>query len=123
MRREETPPSMGQDAGLIHDIPGAGGCRSVDRAGGGQDRGAQAASAGRTGTLMPNRPLDVLLAGLTLLTPVTIHLFFPVIPAVKADFSLSDAMAQLTFSVGVFALAFSTLVYGCLLYTSPSPRD
>src|SRR5437660_7920156 len=57
-----------------------------------------------------NRPLNVLLAGLTLLTPVTIHLFFPVIPAVKADFGLSDALAQLTFSVGVFALAFSTLI-------------
>jgi DHA1 family bicyclomycin/chloramphenicol resistance-like MFS transporter len=61
-----------------------------------------------------NRPLNVLLAGLTLLTPVTIHLFFPVIPAVKADFGLSDALAQLTFSIGVFALAFSTLVYGAL---------
>lgn len=63
---------------------------------------------------MLNRPLNVLLAGLTLLTPVTVHLFFPVIPAIKADFGLSDALAQLTFSVGVFALAFSTLVYGTL---------
>lgn len=64
--------------------------------------------------MMVNRPLKVLLAGLTLLTPITIHLFFPAIPAVKADFGLSDALAQLTFSVGVFALAFSTLVYGTL---------
>jgi MFS transporter, DHA1 family, multidrug resistance protein len=63
---------------------------------------------------MLNRPLNVLLAGLTLLTPVTVHLFFPVIPSIKADFGLSDALAQLTFSVGVFALAFSTLVYGTL---------
>jgi MFS transporter, DHA1 family, multidrug resistance protein len=63
---------------------------------------------------MLNRPLNVLLAGLTLLTPVTVHLFFPVIPAIKADFGLSDALAQFTFSVGVFALAFSTLVYGTL---------
>jgi DHA1 family bicyclomycin/chloramphenicol resistance-like MFS transporter len=63
---------------------------------------------------MLNRPLNVLLAGLTLLTPVTVHLFFPVIPAIKADFGLSDALAQLTFSVGVFALAFSTLFYGTL---------
>ncbi len=63
---------------------------------------------------MRNRPLNVLLAGLTLLTPITVHLFFPVIPAVKAEFGLSDALAQLTFSVGVFALAFSTLVYGTL---------
>lgn len=61
-----------------------------------------------------NRPLDALLAGMTLLTPITIHLFFPVIPAVKGDFGLSDAVAQLTFSVGVFALAFSTLFFGAL---------
>lgn len=63
---------------------------------------------------MLNRPLGILLGGLTLLTPVTIHLFFPVIPAVKADFGLSEGLAQLAFSVGVFALAFSTLVYGTL---------
>ncbi|MBO0751435.1 MAG: MFS transporter [Bradyrhizobiaceae bacterium] len=61
-----------------------------------------------------NWRLNAVLAGLTLLTPVTIHLFFPVIPVLKADFGLSDALAQLTFSVGVVALAFSTLVYGAL---------
>lgn len=63
---------------------------------------------------MRNCRLDALLGCLTLLTPVTIHLFFPVIPAIKADFGLSDALAQLTFSVVVFALAFSTLAYGAL---------
>ena len=63
---------------------------------------------------MANRLLDLLLGGLTLLTPVTIHLFFPAIPAVKAEFGLSDALAQLIFSAGVFGLAFSTLVYGAL---------
>jgi DHA1 family bicyclomycin/chloramphenicol resistance-like MFS transporter len=60
------------------------------------------------------RTLDVLLGGLTLLTPASLHLFFPVIPAVKADFGLSDALAQLTFSIGVLALAVSTLAYGAL---------
>jgi DHA1 family bicyclomycin/chloramphenicol resistance-like MFS transporter len=59
-------------------------------------------------------PLDVLLGGLTLLTPVSLHLFFPVIPAVKAEFGLTDALAQLAFSIGVFALAVSTLAYGAL---------
>lgn len=63
---------------------------------------------------MPNRTLDLLLGGLTLLTPFTIHLFFPVIPVVKSDFGVSDALAQLTFSIGVFGLAFSTLAYGTL---------
>ena len=63
---------------------------------------------------MPNRTLDILLGGLTLLTPFTIHLFFPVIPAIKSDFGVSDALAQLAFSIGVFGLAFSTLAYGAL---------
>ncbi|MGE0626809.1 MAG: MFS transporter [Hyphomicrobiaceae bacterium] len=63
---------------------------------------------------MPHRVLNLVLAGLTLLTPITIHLFFPVIPAVKAEFGTTDALAQLTFSVGVFGLAFSTLAYGTL---------
>ena len=58
--------------------------------------------------------LDLLLGGLTLLTPFTIHLFFPVIPAIKAEFEITDASAQLAFSIGVFGLAFSTLGYGAL---------
>jgi DHA1 family bicyclomycin/chloramphenicol resistance-like MFS transporter len=61
---------------------------------------------------MPLRALDAVLAALALLGPFAIHLFFPVIPVVKVDFELSDALAQLTFSIGVFGMAFSTLAYG-----------
>ena len=61
---------------------------------------------------MPTQALDVILAALALLGPFAIHLFFPVIPVVKVDFELSDALAQLTFSIGVFGMAFSTLAYG-----------
>ena len=61
---------------------------------------------------MPTRALDVILAALALLGPFAIHLFFPVIPIVKVDFELSDALAQLTFSICVFGMAFSTLAYG-----------
>lgn len=61
---------------------------------------------------MPTRKLDLILAALALLGPFAIHLFFPVIPVIKLDFELSDALAQLTFSIGVFGMAFSTLVYG-----------
>ena len=57
------------------------GCRP-DRAGGGGDRRAQAASPGRAGALP---------ACLTLLTPVTVHPFFPLIPALKADFGFSES--------------------------------
>ena len=38
----------------------------------------------------------------------------PVIPAVKADLALSDAMAQFTFSIALFGMAFAPLVYGSL---------
>ena len=53
--------------------------------------------------------------GLTaLITPLAVHLFFPVIPAVKAALGLSDAHAQLTFSIALFGMAFATLFYGSL---------
>ena len=42
------------------------------------------------------------------------HLFFPVIPAVKVALGLSDAHAQLTFSIALFGMAFATLFYGSL---------
>jgi DHA1 family bicyclomycin/chloramphenicol resistance-like MFS transporter len=51
---------------------------------------------------------------ITFIGPLAIHLFFPAIPAVKVAFGLSDAMAQFTFSVAVFGMAFATLVYGSL---------
>src|SRR5215469_9954004 len=46
--------------------------------------------------------------------PLAVHLFFPVIPAVKAAFGLSDALAQFTFSIAVLAMGAATLVYGSL---------
>ena len=53
--------------------------------------------------------------GLTaLVTPLSVHLFFPVIPAVKMALGLSDAYAYLTFSVALFGMAFATLFYGSL---------
>lgn len=61
---------------------------------------------------MLSRALDLVLAALALLGPFAIHLFFPVIPVIKDDFHLTDALAQLAFSIGVFGMAFSTLAYG-----------
>jgi len=54
------------------------------------------------------------LASISLIGPLAVHLFMPVIPAVKAALGLSDALAQLTFSVALFGMAFATLVYGSL---------
>ena len=49
-----------------------------------------------------------------LITPLAVHLFFPVIPAVKMALGLSDAYAQFTFSISLFGMAFATLFYGSL---------
>ncbi|HVU43040.1 MAG TPA: multidrug effflux MFS transporter [Xanthobacteraceae bacterium] len=54
------------------------------------------------------------LASISLIGPLAVHLFMPVIPAVKAALGLSEALAQLTFSIALFSMAFATLVYGSL---------
>lgn len=54
------------------------------------------------------------LASVALIGPLAIHIYLPMIPAVKAGLDLSDAMAQLTFSISLFGLSFSTLVWGAL---------
>ena len=54
------------------------------------------------------------LASITLIGPLSIHMFIPVIPAVKAVFGIDDALAGLTFSITLFVMAFATLVYGSL---------
>jgi len=65
-------------------------------------------------TRIPGPWFGLVLGMITFIGPLAIHLFFPAIPAVKAAFGLSDAMAQFTFSVAVFGMAFATLVYGSL---------
>jgi DHA1 family bicyclomycin/chloramphenicol resistance-like MFS transporter len=67
---------------------------------------------------MTSRPQSLLfapvLASISLIGPMVIHLYFPVIPVVKAALRLTDAEAQLTFSVALFCMAFATLAYGAL---------
>jgi DHA1 family bicyclomycin/chloramphenicol resistance-like MFS transporter len=67
---------------------------------------------------MTSRPQNLLfapvLASISLIGPMVIHLYFPVIPVVKAALQLTDAEAQLTFSVALFCMAFATLAYGAL---------
>ncbi|MCX7310491.1 MAG: multidrug effflux MFS transporter [Hyphomicrobiales bacterium] len=62
----------------------------------------------------PTRAFTVSLALTAFITPLAVHLFFPVIPAVKVALALSDAYAQLTFSIALFGMAFATLFYGSL---------
>jgi DHA1 family bicyclomycin/chloramphenicol resistance-like MFS transporter len=63
---------------------------------------------------LQSRLFAPVLASISLVGPMVIHLYFPVIPVVKAALRLSDAEAQLSFSVALFFMAFATLVYGAL---------
>lgn len=54
------------------------------------------------------------LAAITLIGPLSIHMFLPVMPAVKSVFGISDALTGLTFSVSLFVMAFANLLYGSL---------
>jgi len=62
----------------------------------------------------PGRAFAFALGLVALITPLAVHLFLPVIPAVKLALTLSDAAAQLNFSIALLAMAFATLVYGSL---------
>jgi DHA1 family bicyclomycin/chloramphenicol resistance-like MFS transporter len=62
----------------------------------------------------PGRLFTLALASISLIGPLAVHLFLPVIPAVKAALGLSDALAQFTFSIALFGMAFATLFYGSL---------
>ena len=54
------------------------------------------------------------LAAITLIGPLSIHIFLPVMPVVKSVFGISDALAGLSFSVSLFVMAFANLLYGSL---------
>ncbi len=62
----------------------------------------------------PGKVFALALGLVALITPLAVHLFFPVIPAVKVALGLSDAYAYLTFSIALFGMAFATLFYGSL---------
>jgi MFS transporter, DHA1 family, multidrug resistance protein len=62
----------------------------------------------------PGRAFSFALGSISFVGPLAVHLFLPAIPAVKAALALTDARAQLAFSVSLFGMAFATLVYGSL---------
>src|SRR3954463_3143146 len=65
-------------------------------------------------TAKPGPLFALALASISLIGPLAVHLFIPVIPAVKASLGLTEALAQLPFSVALFGMAFATLFYGSL---------
>src|SRR5262249_52717677 len=62
----------------------------------------------------PGRTFAIGLGLTALVTPLAVHLYFPMIPVVKAAFGLSDGLAYLTFSIALFGMACATLVYGSM---------
>ncbi len=56
----------------------------------------------------------VALAAVTAIGPLAIHFYLPAIPAVKLDFGIDSATAQLAFSVTLLVMSVATLVYGPL---------
>lgn len=60
-------------------------------------------------------PLFIIVLGATTaFLPLSLHIFFPALPDVKADFSSTDATVNLTVSVPLFVMAFASLFYGSL---------
>jgi DHA1 family bicyclomycin/chloramphenicol resistance-like MFS transporter len=46
--------------------------------------------------------------------PLAIHFFLPAVPLLKQEFGVGSSMAQAAFSITLFVMALSTLVYGSL---------
>ena len=62
----------------------------------------------------PSTLFAVALVAITLIGPLSIHLFLPALPQVKDAFGISDGLAQFTFSITLFTMAGTTLIYGAL---------
>ncbi len=60
----------------------------------------------------PGALFACVLASITAIAPLALHMFFPAVPDVKAHFGVDEATAELTLSVPLFTMAFMTLAYG-----------
>ncbi|MCC2098022.1 MAG: MFS transporter [Hyphomicrobiales bacterium] len=70
--------------------------------------------SGDASNMRPGIIFAVALAAISLIGPLSVHIFLPIIPGIRAAFGMSDAFAQLNFSISLFTMAFATLVYGTL---------
>lgn len=68
----------------------------------------------RHGDRAPSTALFIALVAITLVGPLSIHLFLPALPHVRRAFAVDEATAQLTFSLAMVEMAFATLAYGSL---------
>src|SRR5258706_16183647 len=63
-------------------------------------------------SLRPRWYFFIALVSITFIGPLSIHLFTPAMPAVKAAFGVSTGVAQLTLSLGMLSMACFTIAYG-----------
>ncbi len=63
---------------------------------------------------LPDARFAIALTAVSLIGPLSIHMFLPLMPAVKEAFGISSAVVGLTFSVTLFVIAIATLLYGGL---------
>ncbi len=58
--------------------------------------------------------LIAVLAAVTALGPLSMHIFLPALPVIAVEFAVDSGTAQLVLSVALFAIALATLAYGPL---------
>ena len=54
----------------------------------------------------------VALVTITLIGPLAVHMYIPIMPTIQLAFGVSTVVTTLTFSMVLFVMAFGTLVYG-----------
>jgi MFS transporter, DHA1 family, multidrug resistance protein len=60
-------------------------------------------------------PLFIIVLGaITAFLPLSLHIFFPALPDVRAEFMTTAAVVNLTVSLPLFVMAFASLFYGSL---------
>jgi len=68
-----------------------------------------AAPANRQG---PGWLFLVALVTITMIGPLAVHMYIPIMPTIQQAFGVSTIMTTLTFSMVLFVMAFGTLIYG-----------
>lgn len=66
----------------------------------------------RTATASPGWLFLVALVTITLIGPLAVHMYIPIMPTIQQAFGVSTVMTTLTFSMVLFVMAFGTLIYG-----------
>jgi DHA1 family bicyclomycin/chloramphenicol resistance-like MFS transporter len=61
-----------------------------------------------------SKTLLILLVAMTALGPMSMQIFLPALPAIRSSQGVSSAMAQMTVSISMLAIALATLAYGPL---------